>query len=76
MDHHIRHDELAESLEAPDPKVSQLMAELERVFPDPVDVFEDELAARIGIHRHPNCPRQAWRRHRVAAIEAAFPDEE
>jgi hypothetical protein len=37
---------------------------------DPVDHFEDELARRLGIERHPAMTYEVWRRHRVEAIEA------
>ncbi len=36
-----------------------------------VDLFEDELAARIGFVRHPSCPLDEWRRQRVRLIDAA-----
>lgn len=39
--------------------------------PDPVDLFEDELARRLGHERPPAVPYDAWRRQRVAAIESA-----
>ena len=40
-------------------------------FPDPVDVFEDELAARLGLVRHPSCSLEDWRTQRVRLIDAA-----
>ena len=59
-----------------DIRIAELVGQLEREFPDPVDLFEDELAAQLGLFRHPTCQQQAWRRHRVAAIDADSPDPE
>lgn len=41
------------------------------LHPDPVDVFEDLLAARLGLSRCPRFFQERWRRLRVAFIEAA-----
>lgn len=38
--------------------------------PDPVDVFEDLLAIRLGLSRHPDLSQDRWRRLRVEFIEA------
>ena len=48
--------------------VDELLAALDRQYPDPVDVFEDELAWRLGGVRHPSCSRENWRRQRVRLI--------
>ncbi len=39
--------------------------------PDPVDVFEDQLTALLGVHRHPSMSYDLWRQVRVGLIEAA-----
>jgi hypothetical protein len=49
----------------------QWAAELAEEFPDPVDVFEDDLARRLGLRRHPAMPLDQWRRLRVHFINAA-----
>ncbi len=51
--------------------VDELLRTLEAEFPDPVDVFEDALVARLGLVRHPSCPLDQWRRQRVRLIDAA-----
>lgn len=51
--------------------IDLLSALWEAEDPDPVDVFEDELARRLGFERHPELDYDAWRRRRVEAIEAA-----
>ena len=51
--------------------VDALSKALEAEFPDPVDVFEDELAGRLGFARHPSCPLDQCRRQRVRLIDAA-----
>ncbi len=57
----------AEDFEA---KVEELAAELAEAFPDPVDVFEDDLARELGLRRHPAMPLDQWRpRRRVSAGE-------
>ena len=56
--------------------VEELLAALDREHPDPVDLFEDELARRLGCVRHPSCSREDWRGQRVKLIEAAEPSEE
>ena len=56
--------------------VEELMDALDREYPDPVDVFEDELARRLGCVPHPSCSYEDWRRQRVRLIEAAEPGEE
>jgi len=54
-----------------DPRVvDELFAELAALYPDPVDEFEDALAARLGVHRHPGWDLEQWRRERVRAIDA------
>lgn len=54
-----------------DTDVDALLVLLDEEYPEPVDVFEDELARRLGVERHPGMPYSVWRRHRVAVIEAA-----
>jgi len=56
--------------------VEDLLAALDRDYPDPADLFEDELARRLGCVRHPSCLYEDWRRQRVRLIEAAEPGEE
>lgn len=51
--------------------LEELLDLLEEKYPDPVDLFEDELARRLGIERHPAMTYDLWRRRRVEAIEAA-----
>lgn len=46
-----------------------LDAALQRAFPDPVDLYEDALARSLGLHRHPTCPRDLWRRFRVRFLK-------
>ncbi len=41
-----------------------------REFPDPVDVFEEELAERLGLRRHPELSLDVWRAVRVRYIDA------
>lgn len=56
---------------SPDPKVvDELYAEFAAAYPDPVDEFEDALAERLGLRRHPACDLEEWRRTRVEAIDA------
>lgn len=58
-----------------DELIDQWSAELDVLFPDPVDLFENGLAAELGLFRHPDMPLNEWRRVRVRFIES-FPDEE
>lgn len=51
--------------------VDEMLDALALVDPDPVDVFEDRLAALLGVYRHPTLEPGSWRSVRVAAIEAA-----
>lgn len=39
--------------------------------PDPVDIFENLLVARLGLTRHPALSQNRWRRLRIASTEAA-----
>lgn len=55
----------------PDDPLNALLALDADLHPDPVDVFENFLAARLGLTRHPSFDQAAWRRIRVAFIEAA-----
>ena len=43
-------------------------AELAILYPDPVDIFEDNLASELGLHRYPGLSLGAWRRLRVDYI--------
>ncbi len=56
------------------PKCQAAIEELDagwlREYPDPVDVFEDELAVRLGLRRHPDLSLDEWRQVRVRYIEA------
>jgi hypothetical protein len=56
---------------AENPDVDALLALLDEEYPEPVDVFEDELARRLGVERHPGTPYALWRRRRVEVIAAA-----
>ena len=49
--------------------IDELDATLCREFPDPVDVFEDQLAHDFGLTRHPGLSLEEWRR--VRFIDAA-----
>lgn len=49
--------------------VAEMAAEVAELYPDPVDVIEDELARRNGLVRHPGCPLARWRRVRVAFLD-------
>ena len=53
----------------------ELMDAIDRQYPDPADLFEDELARRLGCVRHPSCSCEDWRGRRVRLIEAAEPGE-
>ncbi len=52
-----------------DAAIAELDAEPVREFPDPVDVFEDELAEQMGLRRHPELSLHEWRVVRVQFIE-------
>lgn len=52
-----------------DSKVEWLAEALDSVFPDPVDEFEDSLAAQYGLFRHSHCPQVEWRRLRVRLLD-------
>ena len=56
--------------------VDEMHAVLMHRFPDPVDVFEDQLAQELGLERAPGMSLEEWRRTRVRFIEAADPDPE
>ena len=51
-------------------KLEELMALADWLYPDPVDLYEDELARRLGLVRHPSAAYEEWRRQRVAFIES------
>ncbi len=53
--------------------VEEIHASLVRRFPDPVDTFEDDLASKLGLERHPEMSMEEWRRVRVRFIDAATP---
>lgn len=59
-----------------DSAVEELLTAWDLDHPDPVDTFEDELARRLGLVRHPSTSREDWRGQRVRLIEAAEPNEE
>jgi len=50
--------------------VDELSEALAAEFPDPVDVFEDELVRQLGLERHPSCPLPAWRAVRLRFLDA------
>ena len=54
-----------------DDSVSEFLADLNALYPDSVDVFEDELAIRLGLERHPDCTQDEWRVIRVRFINHA-----
>ena len=56
--------------------IEDLLEAWKREFPDPLDLFEDELARRLGLVQHPYCSPASWRQHRVRLIEAAEISEE
>lgn len=47
-----------------------LEALLERIFPDPVDRFEDDLAKWNGLLRFPGLSTTSWRQARVEFLSA------
>ncbi len=49
--------------------VEEMAAELAGAYPEPVDVFEDGLAAELGLRRYPGLPLEDWRQLRVQYIE-------
>ncbi len=49
--------------------VEALAAAPAEEFPDPVDVFEDQLAHDLGLRRHPSMSLEEWRRVRVRFID-------
>ena len=49
--------------------VEQMAAELAEA--DPVDLFEDDLARKLGLERHPRLPLDEWRELRVRFIDRA-----
>ncbi len=51
--------------------VEEIHVALMREFPDPVDVFEDDLAEKLGLARGPALSVEEWRRARVRLIDAA-----
>jgi hypothetical protein len=55
--------------------IEELLQLWDAVDPDPVDVFEDRLAAELGLFRAPGCSRQEWRRIRVQYINTATEGE-
>lgn len=50
--------------------IEELHALLLELFPDPVDLLEDELAGELGLRRHPSLSYTEWREARVRAIDA------
>ncbi len=54
--------------------VEDLHQTLLRRYPDPVDVFEDDLARELGLERHPHLSLAEWRRARVRFIDAHDPE--
>lgn len=54
-----------------DDQLDELVALARELDRDPVDVYEDLLAARLRLVRGPGLSLSAWRRQRVAFIEAA-----
>ncbi len=55
--------------------IEDLLQEARRAWPDPVDLFEDRLASKLGLERGPGLSLAEWRRRRVAFIDS-FPDDE
>lgn len=49
--------------------------ELERQFADPVDVFEDLLAAKLGLERDRGLSEAEWRQRRREFIDSFADDE-
>ena len=52
-----------------DAAIEEIDAACLREFPDPVDVFEDELAERLGLRRHPTLSLNEWRKVRVRYVD-------
>lgn len=59
-----------------DDDIDELLELWDQVDPDPVDVFEDELAAKLGLRRGPGTTKDEWRRHRVLFIDAETEDDD
>lgn len=55
-----------------DDPVKVLSALLEQEYPEPVDVFEDDLARRLGLERHPRLALATWRELRVSFLSATL----
>lgn len=51
--------------------VQALLELTDRLYPDPVDQFEDLLAELLGVYRHSAMPYRVWRGVRMKTIEAA-----
>lgn len=51
--------------------VEEVLELLDEVLPDPVDVYEDELAREAGLVRGPECDRETWRRVRGRWVDEA-----
>ena len=60
----------------PENDVDALLELWDAVDPDPVDLFEDALAARLGLRRGPGSTKEQWRRDRVRFIDAATGDDD
>ena len=56
--------------------IEMMVAEMERLDPCIVDAFEDALAAKLGLLRHPELSRTEWRELRVGYINALDPEYE
>ena len=50
--------------------VEEVHAALMRQFPDPVDVFEDDLAEKLARFGEPDMSLEEWRRARVRFIDS------
>lgn len=53
--------------------VEELNAALIREFPDPVDVFEDDLAEKLGLKRGPGMSLDEWRRYGCGSLMRQSP---
>lgn len=56
--------------------LDDFVEEVRRAYPDPVDVFEDRLAAKLGLERGPGLSEAAWRQQRVAFIDSFADDDD
>ena len=52
------------------PELRELIELMDWLHPEPAEVFENRLAAKLGIFPHPSMTKAEWRAVRLRAIEA------